>query len=133
MNQIDLEKIVREIDAGFGDELAFTDQPLGPQDQETLNRIFGDSGFQRYLQDQINRQVIRDYLANAIALGYLAASDLDRVVGRIASLEGRAALSLQMLMHGVEQAPDLLSEDTETLYLLKEDPGKGPDIHLVSS
>ena len=60
-----LDEIVNWINAAFGE---VTPRPAY-SDVEALKKIFGNSGYQRYLQDQGNRQIIRDYLTNAVVLG----------------------------------------------------------------
>ncbi len=129
-----LDHIVERIDQAFGDELPFSGQPLDPLDQEALNRVFGDAGFQDYLQDQVNRQIIRDYLTNAIVLGYLTEEALAPFTGQMGRVEGRSALSLQMLMSSVEQAGDLAAAvGHDRLVSLDQDKPAPQHIRLVHS
>ena len=124
-----LDEIVSWIDAAFGD---VSPAPQNP-DEETLKRIFGDRGYQRYLQDQVNRQIIRDYLTNAVVLGVIPIGGLAAFASQIVSEEGRATLALYMLMSSVEEAKDLppVSTDVEVLKPLKPVPGNHPHIKLV--
>jgi hypothetical protein len=56
---LQLEDITARIDRAFGDELPFSRRELGDGDLKTLYRVFGDVGYQHYLQDQVSRQIIR--------------------------------------------------------------------------
>ncbi len=126
--------IVQRIEEAFGEAVPFTSEPLDAGDRDVLARVFGDDGYHEYLQDQINRQIIRDYLTNAVMLGFIAESDLGEL-GEIAlTPEGRASLSLHMLMSSVEQARELLASGIPTrLTLLEVDPSAPPHIHLVQN
>jgi hypothetical protein len=104
---LQLEDITARIDRAFGDELPFSRRELGDGDLKTLYRVFGDVGYQHYLQDQVSRQIIRDYLTNAVLLGYLSPDRLDGFANQVATQEGRSALSLHMLMTSVEDAASL--------------------------
>jgi hypothetical protein len=130
--QVHLNQLVERIDEAFGDELPFSDRPLDPMDREVLDRVFGDHGYQQYLQDQINRQIIRDYLTNAMLLGHLPQEALEDLSPDISDPDGRSALSLQMLMSSIEHAPELSSDARERrLKPLKAKPGSPPYIRLV--
>ena len=149
MKSLQLEKLVQRIDNSFGEELAFSRDRISDDDMAVLRRLFGDAGFQRYLQDQVSRQVIRDYTVNALRLGYLKESDLELVVavnsawnvpylealgGAVATVEGRSALSLQMLMSAVEEAPVLCGEGAlEALKLLQPGPDSPPHMEIVQN
>jgi hypothetical protein len=124
-----LDEIVGWIDAAFG---GITPAPESP-DEETLKRIFGDRGYQRYLQDQVNRQIIRDYLTNAVVLGVITVGGLAAFASQIVTEEGRATLALYMLMSSVEEAKDLpaLGGEIEVLKPLKPTAGGHPHIKLV--
>ena len=124
-----LDEIVGWIDAAFG---GVSPEPENPDD-EALKRIFGDRGYQRYLQDQVNRQIIRDYLTNAVVLGVITVGGLPAFASQIVSEEGRATLALYMLMSSVEEAKDLpaLNGDIELLKPLKPTVGGHPHIKLV--
>lgn len=134
MKSLQLEKLVQRIDNSFGEELAFSRDSLSDEDLAVLHRLFGDSGFQRFLQDQVSRQVIRDYTVNAIRLGYLKEADLEALGAAVATVEGRSALSLQMLMSAVEEAPLLCGEGAlEALKLLKPGPDSPPHMEIVQN
>ena len=124
-----LDEIVGWIDAAFGGVSPVPENP----DDEALKRIFGDRGYQRYLQDQVNRQIIRDYLTNAVVLGVITVGGLPAFASQIVSEEGRATLALYMLMSSVEEAKDLpaLNGDIELLKPLKPTVGGHPHIKLV--
>ncbi len=126
-----LDEIVNWIDAAFGEVSPGPENP----DVETLKRIFGDRGYQRYLQDQVNRRIIRDYLTNAVVLGVITEGGLAAFASQIVSEEGRATLALYMLMSAVEEAKDLpaVNSDTEILKPLKPPVGAHPHIKLVPS
>ena len=93
-----LDEIVSWIDGAFG---AVSPRPEHA-DVEILKGIFGDRGYQRYLQDQVNRQIIRDYLTNAVVLGVISEGGLAAFASQVKSEEGRATLALYMLMSSVE-------------------------------
>ena len=134
MNQLQLDEIVGRIDSAFGEELPFSGRTLTEQDTDLLRRVFGDGGYQDYLQDQVNRQIIRDYLTNAVMLGFLPEQELAGVERLITTVEGRASLSLHMLMNSVEQAAVLLAEpEPETLTKLKSGTDLPPYIKLIRS
>lgn len=126
-----LDEIVSWIDAAFGDVSPTPESP----EEEALKRIFGDRGYQRYLQDQVNRQIIRDYLTNAVVLGVISVGGLAAFATQIVSEEGRATLALYMLMSSVEEAKDLpaVNGDIEVLKPLKPTVGNHPHIKLVPS
>ena len=63
------------------------------KDIEALKRVFADEGYQIYLQDQVNRQIIRDYLTNAVMLGILSEDRLEAFTDLVATEGGRAAMS----------------------------------------
>ena len=60
-----LDTLVQQIETAFGETPPFTSEGLAEADRDVLLRVFGDQGYQVYLQDQVNRQIIRDYLTNA--------------------------------------------------------------------
>lgn len=103
-----LNSVMERIDCAFGEDEPFTREPLKEAERNTLSRVFGDFGYQRYLQDQISRQVIRDYLANAVLLGHLSEQELDSCSPLLATCESRGELALQMIVASVEQARELL-------------------------
>lgn len=132
MNPLELNDIIDRIDGAFGAELPFSQQALTEEDRYALARVFGDSGYQDYLQDQVNRQIIRDYLTNALILGYITEDGLESVAEQLASESGRATLSLHMLMRSVEEAADLpLGPAPEPLKPLRPDDSSPPHFRLV--
>ena len=131
-----LDKIVDRIERAFGEAAPFSGRPLAGSDIEILQRIFGDEAYQDYVQDQVDRQIIRDYLANAVMLGVISEGDLSAFDGQLASQEGRAAMALHMLMSSVEDASHLLplvSGGIEVLEPLKPGPDSRPHMKLVPS
>ena len=107
MDPLRIDQVINRINAAFGEELPFMDSPPDEAEVAVLNRVFGDQGFRAYLQDQVNRQIIRDYLTNAVLLGFLSDQRLAAYAEQCGSLEGRALLSLHMLMSSVEEAESL--------------------------
>ena len=96
-----LDEITQWIDGAFGG-------PLPDQaEEQQLQAALTDDGFQRFLRDQVNRQIIRDYLTNALVLGVITEAALPAFAPDLATEEGRAVLSLYMLMSSVEEARDL--------------------------
>jgi hypothetical protein len=134
VSQIQLEQIVEQIDQAFGQELPFSGRTLNLEDLDVLGRVFGDEGYQGYLQDQVNRQIIRDYLTNAVLLGYLEEGDLPGFSRQVATEEGRSSMSLHMLMSSVSEARQLTPENKpERLKNLGSDGSSHPHIRLVRS
>ena len=134
MSEIQLEQIVAQIDQAFGQELPFSGRTLNLEDLDVLGRVFGDEGYQGYLQDQVNRQIIRDYLTNAVLLGYLEPEDLPGFSRQVATEEGRSSLSLHMLMSSVSEARQLTpGNKPEKLQNLGSDGSPHPHIRLVRS
>jgi hypothetical protein len=129
-----LDTLVEQIETAFGETPPFTSEGLAASDREVLLRVFGDEGYQLYLQDQVNRQIIRDYLTNAVMLGFIPEHDLVGFNPMIESKDARAALSLHMLMSSVEQAPELLLRGVPgALEQLKPDADSPPHIRLIRS
>ena len=124
-----LDEIVHWIDMAFGEVSPGAERA----DVQVLKGILGDRGYQRYLQDQVNRQIIRDYLTNAVVLGVITEGGLAAFASQVNSEEGRATLALYMLMSSVEEARDLpaVSTDIEVLKPLKTPAGAHPHIKLV--
>jgi hypothetical protein len=132
---LQLDEITARINEAFGDDLPIARRSL-PADQEAaLERVFGDEVYQQFLQDQVNRQIIRDYLTNAILLGYLSSDRLDGLWAQVATLEGRSALSLHMLMTSVEDASTLpgacVPESLRPLRPPRPDTDTPPTLTLV--
>jgi len=129
-----LDKLVDQIDTAFGETPPFTSEGLADNDRDVLLRVFGDEGYQLYLQDQVNRQIIRDYLTNAVVLGFIPEPDRAQLEAMVGDQETRASLSLHMLMSSVEQAAELLANGVPArLKLLEADPDSPPHIHLIRS
>ena len=126
-----IDQLTSRIDAAFGTELPFSDRALTGDDIAALERVFGDAGYQHYLQDQVNRQIIRDYLVNAVRLNYIPEDALPRITRQASTAEGRAALSLYMLVMSVEQAAELLAGDAPPLRELRPEPGSTPHLNLI--
>ncbi len=127
-----LDQVVERIDDAFGEELPFSEREVTAEDRDVLERVFGDHGFLCYQQDQVNRQIIRDYLVNALLLGFLSEEQLEEVAGRIGSRESRASLSLNMLMSSVEQAPEVVAAGAgDDLKPLQPEPDSPPHIRLI--
>jgi hypothetical protein len=132
LEHLQLDRLVKQLDGAFGDELPFSAADLTVGQLDALHQVFGDVGYQSYLQDQVNRQIIRDYLVNAVMLGYLSESDIAAVSRQIATREDRAALSLHMLMTSVEQARELVTpEPAERLQQLNPGLKRPPYIKLI--
>lgn len=124
-----LDEIINWIDGAFG-SAAPSEEAI---DIEAMREILGDSGYQRYLQDQVNRQIIRDYLVNALVLGVISEGGLPAFARQINSEEGRATMALYMLMSSVEDARDLPALDGRVgpLKPLKPEEDEHPHIKLV--
>lgn len=125
-----LDEIVNWIDSAFGDD---SPRPVRA-DSESLARILGSVGFRRYLKDQVNRQIIRDYLTNAVVLGVITEGGLVAFASQMVSEESRATLALFMLMSSVEEAKDLpvASGDLVVLKPLAPVPKTQSHIRLVT-
>lgn len=134
MEQIQLDQLAARLDGAFGDAIPFTARELAQEDIDVLQRVFEDDGYRVYLQDQVNRQIIKDYLINAVMLGHVPEQELAAIAEQMTSREGRASLSLQMLMSGVEQADELVSRaDSRPLSRLKPDTGRPSYIKLIEN
>jgi hypothetical protein len=134
VNQLQLDHLVQCIDGAFGEELPFTERGLSEEEQDVLQQVFGDQGYQSYLQDQVNRQIIRDYLTNAVVLGFLPEQELADFSEQVATAEGRSWLSLHMLMSSVEQVSELpRGGRLQTLEELTPSDKRPPHIKLVTS
>ena len=133
MEQLQLESVVREIEDAFGDEIAFTERPLTDTETEVLAGVFGDEGFQRYEQDLANRQIIRDYLTNAVMLELIQDERFAVLAQQAGTVKGRAALALHMLMRSVEEANDIPLNAGAGLKKLHLKPGSPPQLELIPS
>jgi hypothetical protein len=129
---VHLDEIVNWIDGAFGTE--FLD--YGPEHQREIDSLLGLMGseaYQRHFRDQVNRQIIRDYLTNAVVLGVISEGGLAAFATQIDSEEGRATLALYMLMSSVEDARDLppVNGEVEALKPLQvEKPMRGDRSHI---
>lgn len=134
MEQVHLDHLVEQLEHAFGEELPFSGADLSLGQIDALTEVFGDEGYQAYLQDQVNRQIIRDFLVNAVMLGFLPEQSIAGVATQVSTREGRAALSLHMLMSSVEQAAELVSvSEPEQLSALKPGSERPPYIKLIQS
>ena len=134
MEQLQLDRLVERLEGAFGEELPFSSGELSQGQVEVLRQVFGDDGYQSYLQDQVNRHIIRDFTVNVVMLGFLAEQSVSGISRQVASREGRAALSLHMLMSSVEQAAELMApQEPEQLRRLKPGLKLPPYIKLIHS
>jgi hypothetical protein len=135
LEQLQLDRLVEHLEGAFGEELPFSTGELSAGQVDMLRQVFGDDGYQSYLQDQVNRQIIRDFTVNAVMLGFVPEQGISSISRQIATREGRAALSLHMLMSSVEQAAELLAatQEPEQLSRLKAGVKLPPYIKLIHS
>jgi hypothetical protein len=132
VNQLQLNELVHRIEDCFGKELPVTGEPVSPVEQEILDRLVRDEAYQAHVQDQFNRQIIRDYLVNAVVLGAITDENLSALSKLAQSIEGRSSLSLYMLMSSVDAANDLLPDvGVESLKELRPQPGSPPHMVIV--
>lgn len=134
MKQLYLDEIVQRIEHAFGEELAISDSPLNETDSAFLDTLFQQPAYHCYMQDQVNRQIIRDYLVNAVMLGCISDESFSALSRQAVSSEGRSSLSLHMLMKSVEAANEIPPEaDSTSLKALRPTPGSPPHMVIVSS
>jgi hypothetical protein len=132
VNQLQLNELVHRIEGCFGEELPVTGEPMSPVEQEVLDRLIQGEAYQAHAQDQFNRQVIRDYLVNAVVLGAITDENFSALSKLAQSIEGRASLSLYMLMSSVDAANDLLPDiGLEDLKELRPESGSRPHMVIV--
>jgi hypothetical protein len=132
LDQLQIDNIVQKIDCSFGEELPFSDRKLTENDVQVLQQVFGDGGYQDYLDDQANRQIIRVFLTNAVILGFLPEQRINAYSHQVESREGRAALSLHILMTSVEDADTLpIEPEPEALKNLRPEPGSPPHLRVI--
>ena len=131
MGQLQLDKVVREIETAFGEETPFTERRLTEQETTVLSEIFGDEGYQRFIEDQVNRQIIRDYLTNAVLLRCISDERFSALAQHAATPKGRASLSLHMLMHSIEEANDIPLNAGAGLKQIRRAPGSPPQLELI--
>ncbi len=121
-----LNEIIDWVDGAFGPQ----DQCVDVSDMDALRTLFEGDGYQRYLQDQVNRQIIRDYLANAVLLGVLSEAGLPAFALQLSTEEGRSSLALHMLMCSVDEALDLLPANDEIDALTPLKPRSDDRSHI---
>lgn len=132
MKQLHLDKVIERIEHAFGEELPVTDQSLSDVDSEALDKVFRRPAYYSYMQDQVNRQIIRDYLVNAVMLGCITDENFAALSRQAVSCEGRSSLSLHMLMKSVEAANEIPPESDPTgLKPLRPEPGAPPHMVVV--
>ncbi len=131
LDQLQLDKVVHEIESAFGPEPPFSERQLSDKEKSVLSEVFGDEGYQRYLQDQVNRQIIRDYLTNAVLLGCISDERFTVLAHQAATVQGRASLSIHMLMHSVEEANDIPLNAGAGLKQVRRAPGSPPQLELI--
>lgn len=111
-----------------------TGQQLNESDDDAFRRVLTDPAYQTYLQDLINRQIIRDYLVNAVMFGYISDERFIELAQLANTVEGRSSLSLHMLMSSVEAANDLLPQVVqESLKSMRPVASSPPHMVLVQS
>lgn len=121
-----------QIEQAFGQEPLFAGRDLSHQEQQALSLLFGEQGYQHYLQDQINRHIIRDYLANAMFRGVINEERLPDLSMHLGTRDGRSTLALHMLVHAVEDADELLKISASgELSQLKPSTDSPPNMKLV--
>jgi hypothetical protein len=84
LEQLQLDRLVERLEGAFGEELPFSAGELSQGQVEVLRQVFGDDGYQSYLQDQVNRQIIRDFTVNAVMLGFLPEQSVSGISRQVA-------------------------------------------------
>jgi hypothetical protein len=130
VNQVQLDKIAERIESSFGGTLPMMGQQLNESDDDAFRRVLTDPTYQTYLQDQVNRQIIRDYLVNAVMLGYISDERFLELSQLASTSQGRSTLSLHMLMSSVEAANDLLPQVIQESLKSMEPAASSPP-HMV--
>lgn len=134
MKQLHLNELVQRIEHAFGEELPVSDCPLNEVDSVFLDKVFQHPSYHLHMQDQVNRQIIRDYLVNAVRLGCISDESFSALSRQAVSCEGRSSLSLHMLMKSVEAANEIPPEVGSTdLKALCPVPGSPPHMVIISS
>jgi len=132
LEQVQIDAIVRDIEVSFGPETPFSDKSLTKVELDSLESVFGDAGFQEYLQDQVHRQIIRDYLTNAVLLDCIDETGFSSLLQRASTIEGRSSLSLHMLMRSVEEAKDIPVYASQGEWrLLRDSASTRPQLELI--
>jgi hypothetical protein len=134
VEQVQIDEIVRDIETAFGPETPFAGRPLTTTEFDSLKSVFGDAGYQDYLQDQIHRQIIRDYLTNAMLLDCICEDGFSSLMQHAGTVDGRASLSLHMLMRSVEEAADIPAQASQGEWqLLRDITSTRPQLELIPS
>jgi hypothetical protein len=134
VNPLQLNEVVQRIEQLFGEDRPFTDSSLSETDSEVVARVFQLDACQAYIEDQLSRRIIRDYLVNAVMLGCISDAKFSALSKQAGTSEGRSALSLHMLMNSVEAANDILAETGRgALTELRLMPGAPPHMEIVSN
>jgi len=131
VKHVHLDELVLRIEQGFGEDLPL---PASETDRDAVVRLLQHPGFAPFLQDQINRQIIKDYLVNAVMLDCITEDNFAALSRQSGSDEGRCTLSLQMLMKSVEAANEIPSEIHKVeRKALQAMPGSPPHMVIVGS
>ena len=115
-----LDDLVNSIERQFG-----ADEPpcAGP----------GEHGFEVYLEDQVNRRIIRDFFINAIVLGHLPRDAVIRLGGSMATPQCRGPLAPNLLMMAVEDAASLLRTPPDIDLVPLAEPADVSHLTLVEN
>jgi hypothetical protein len=134
VNPQHLNEVVERIEQLFGEDRPFTDSSLSETDSEVVARVFQLDACQAYIEDQLSRRIIRDYLVNAVMLGCISDAKISALSKQAHTSEGRSVLSLHMLMNSVEAANDIPAETgRDALTELLPVPGSPPHMEIVSN
>lgn len=134
MNPLHLNEVVERIEQLFGEDRPFTDSSLSKADGVVMARVFELDACQAYIEDQLSRRIIRDYLVNAVMLGCISDAKFSALSKQADTSEGRSALSLHMLMSSVEAANDIPAETgRNALAELRPVPDSPPHMVIVSN
>ena len=134
MNPQHLNEVVQRIEHLFGEDQPFTDSSLSETDSEVVARVFQLDGCQAYIEDQLSRRIIRDYLVNAVMRGCISDAKFGALLKQADTREGRSVLALHMLMNSVEAANDIPAETGRgALTERRLTPGAPPHMEIVSS
>jgi hypothetical protein len=132
VEQLHIDEVLRCIEGWFDDGPEATAVAPNARELQLLRRVFGEKGYGRYLNDQVNRQIIRDYLLNALVLRVITEAELQAIARRAGTAQARAWLSLQMVVNSVEAADQLLCETAlDSLQVLEAVPGSPPQLVIV--
>ena len=134
VNQLQLNEVVERIEHSFGEDLSVVDDSLSDKEREALGCVLHSEACQPYIQDQVNRRIIRDYLVNAVVLGCISEQSFSILSRQAVSEEGRSVLSLHMLMKSVQAANDIPFEvEAEAVKELRPEPGSPPHMVIVGN